>query len=155
VADEKLLRIYLNDHLAAATVATRLARRCLRSNRGTELGGALDELARDLADDRRTLEALMAAQGIRRNRAKQAAGVVAERLGLLKLNGRIVHYSPLSRVLELEGLGLLVAFNGSLWRTLGNDALAERAARNVERLERAASGARNTAFGDGPVGHCS
>jgi hypothetical protein len=152
LADEKLLRIYLNDHLAAATVATRLARRCLRSNRGTTLGRLLEELAGDLADDRRSLETLMVAQGVRRNRAKQAAAVVAERLGLLKLNGRIVHYSPLSRVLELEGLAGLAAFNGSLWRTLGNDALADRAARNVEKLERVTTEAAPTAFGDEPLG---
>jgi hypothetical protein len=150
MADAKLLRIYLNDHLATATAGARVAHRCRRSNRGTKLGGMLEELARDLDEDRRALEALMAERGIRRNRAKQAAGAVAERLGLLKLNGRIVHYSPLSRVLELEGLGLLVAFNHSLWRTLGDEPLAARAARNVERLDQAAAEAKTTAFGDGP-----
>ena len=149
MADAKLLRIYLNDHLAAATAAARLARRVLRSNRGTELGRLLEELARDLDDDRRSLETLMAERGIRRNRAKQAAGVVAERLGLLKLNGRLVHYSPLSRVLELEGLRLLVEFNGSLWRTLGNESLEARATRNAERIRAASAGATSTAFGDG------
>jgi hypothetical protein len=151
VADAKLLRIYLNDHLAAATIATRLARRCLRSNRGTELGRLLEDVAGDLEEDRRALEVFMAERGLRRNRAKQAAGVVAERLGLLKLNGRLVHYSPLSRVLELEGLALLVRFGGSLWRTVGDETLAERSAQNAERLEQATAEATTTAFGDGPA----
>jgi hypothetical protein len=75
---------------------------------------------------------------------------VGERLGLLKLNGRIVSYSPLSRVLELEGLGLLVAFNGSLWRTLGEAERAERSSRAVTELERFSAEAKRTAFGDGP-----
>ena len=67
-------------------------------------------------------------------------GRVAERLGRLKLNGRIVSYSPLSRLAELEGLGLLLAHNASLWRSLetigeeGAAGLAERAERHVEAL---------------------
>ena len=119
MADEKLLRIYLNDHLAAATVAPRLARRCLSLNRDGELGRLLERLAGELDDD--AAEALVASADFAATRSRSGAGVVGERLGLLKLNGRIVNYSPLSRVLELEGLGLLVAFNGSLWRTLGNE----------------------------------
>jgi hypothetical protein len=78
--------------------------------------------------------------------------VVAERLGLLKLNGRIVNYSPLSRVLELEGLGLLVAFNGSLWRTLGEPERAGRCSRDVADLARFCAEAKRTAFGDGTSG---
>lgn len=37
----RLLQIYLNDHLAGAVGGAELARRCLRSNRGTPLGALL------------------------------------------------------------------------------------------------------------------
>ncbi len=143
----RLLRIYLNDHLAGATAAAALARRAARSNRGSDLGALLERHASDLAAEKETLLVAMQALGVRRNRAKEAAGAVAERLGRLKLNGRIVHYSPLSRLVELEGLTALEAMNRGLWESLRAtpgvadripadlDLLAEEAARRPAELE--------------------
>ncbi len=101
-------------------------------------------MATELEDDRQAL----AAREFRRNPFKVGAAVVGERLGLLKLNGRIVNYSPLSRVLELEGLALLVAFNESLWHTLGEPDRAAARARNLTELEGFSTAAKRTAFGD-------
>jgi hypothetical protein len=49
---------------------------------------------------------------------KVAAAWTTEKLGRLKLNGRLTSYSPLSRVLELEGL--IMGVNGKLgmWQAL-------------------------------------
>jgi hypothetical protein len=62
----------------------------------------------------------------------------AERLGRLKLNGRLVRPSPLSVVTELEGCRLLLESTRALWSGLEHAAIgpgdaAERTAR-VERL---------------------
>jgi hypothetical protein len=140
VAEPKLLRIYLNDHLVTASAGAALARRALRSNRGTELGRFLEMLADDLADDLASIQRVMREHGFRPSAAKRTLGSVGERVGRLKLNGRIVSYSPLSRLAELEGLGLLLAHNASLWRSLeaiGVEeaaALAERDEAHVEAL---------------------
>ena len=118
MADGRLLGIYLNDHLALATVAARLARRMHKANTDTDLGRTLDRLAVELEEERGDVVHVIEALGHRRSRVKPAAAAVGERIGLLKLNGRLTSYSPLSRVLELEGLAALLGFNLSLWRTL-------------------------------------
>ena len=104
MAASKLLGIYLNDHLAAATIAVELAKRALRENRGTELGSFLESFVRELEEDRAQLERLLEHLGVPRSRCKRSAAVVLERVGRLKLNGRLTGYSDLSRLLELEGL---------------------------------------------------
>jgi len=71
-----------------------------------------------------------------------------EKLGRAKLNGRLTGYSPLSGVVEFEGLSLGVEGKQALWRTLRSlagedsrlsgtdfDALIERAQRQREQLE--------------------
>jgi hypothetical protein len=126
VPDGRLLAIYLNDHLAGATIGVRLAQRCLKRNRGTELGRFLEHLAGEIEEDRRTLEGVMARLGVKQSSAKRGAAVVAERLGLLKLNGQLTGYSPLSRVLELEGLTIGIEGKASLWRNLRAVGLGER-----------------------------
>jgi hypothetical protein len=56
--------------------------------------------------------------GVRVDRAKVMAGWIAEKLGRLKLNGRLLSYSPLSRLMELELLILGVTGKLALWRAL-------------------------------------
>lgn len=113
-----LLTIYLNDHLAGSVSGLELARRATDGNRGTELGDFLDGLAGELDQDRRELERIMEALGVRRDGAKVAAAWLAEKAGRLKPNGQLVGHSPLSGVLELEGLQAGVQGKLSLWRTL-------------------------------------
>jgi hypothetical protein len=153
VSDDKLLRIYLNDHLVAASAGAALARRAARSNQEDELGRLLTTLASDLADDLASLEDVMRERGLEPSRVKRSLGTIGERLGRLKLNGRIVSYSPLSRLVELEGLGLLLAHNASAWRSLETVGiaraapLAERAERHVEELRAARREAARVALG--------
>ncbi|HEX6713646.1 MAG TPA: hypothetical protein VF066_09675 [Thermoleophilaceae bacterium] len=114
----ELLPIYLNDHLAGASVGCELARRAAQQNAGTELGDYLDFFAADAEAHRAQLEDVMARLDVKRDQFKLGAGWLAEKLGRLKLNGRLLEYSPLSRVIELEGLTLGAHGRLQLWRTL-------------------------------------
>jgi hypothetical protein len=116
--DQKYLSIYLNDHLAGSTVGRDLAHRAAGSNSGSEYGAFLQGLAREIEEDRETLLALMRDLGVGTDRAKVAGAWAAEKLGRLKPNGHLLGYSPLSRVVELEGLLLGVRGKQALWRAL-------------------------------------
>jgi hypothetical protein len=114
----RLLGIYLNDHLAGATMGLELARRALNENRGSPYGLFLEDLTREIADDRTALLNLMRSLGIAPSRIKTAAGWMIEKVGRLKLNGQIRGYSPLSRLLELEGIASGVDAKLALWQSL-------------------------------------
>jgi hypothetical protein len=137
----KFLRIYLQDHLAGSTGGLELARRVRGANKGTPYGEALAKLADDIEADRRSLESIMEDLGFGADRAKNLGFWAAEKAGRLKLNGQLTGYSPLSRVVEIEGL--LTGVNGklSLWRTLtdiaesGTELDPDRIARLTERAE--------------------
>jgi hypothetical protein len=81
-----------------------------------------------------------------RDRLKPAGAWVAEKLGRLKTNGHLRGYSPLSRLIELEGLYVGISGKARLWGVLeaavsarvpGTDfaALAERADRQRTEVE--------------------
>ena len=136
----KLLHIYLNDHLAGSVAGSELARRCRDENRGTPLAEFLDDLVRQIEEDQLALEAIMDAVGAARNPAKLAAAWLAEKVGRLKLNGQLLQYSDLIRLLELEGLGLGIHGKMDLWRALiaVRDAYPPLADAPLEALERRA-----------------
>jgi hypothetical protein len=113
-----LLAIYLNDHLAGATAARELARRAAGRNQSTTYGPFLSELAEQIEEDRQALIDIMRALDAGVDRLKLSLGWGAEKLGRLKLNGRLLGYSPLSRLVELEGLSLGVRGKLALWRAL-------------------------------------
>jgi hypothetical protein len=158
--DGRLIAIYLNDHLAGSTGGVELARRTLGANRGTPFEAALERLATELDEDRATLMEVMGRLGVPRDPLKVWAAWTAEKLGRAKLNGRIAGYSPYSRVLELEVLGLGVEGKRALWRALervaGEDArltgvdltaLARRAEAQRRLIERERLRAAEIAFG--------
>jgi hypothetical protein len=142
-----LLAIYLNDHLAGSTAGVELARRLRGSNEGDpEFGPALAEICTEVEADREVLKAAMDQRGVGQSKVKPLAAVLGERLGRLKLNGRLRGYSPLSRLDELELLQIGVAGKRRLWRALEHThasdlpdlelgALAERATEQLRRLE--------------------
>ena len=147
--DRRLLATYLNDHLAGATAGRELVRRSAGANRGNTYGAVLAELAGEIESDRHQLEALMRGLDIGVDRLKVAGGWLGEKLGRLKPNGRLLGYSPLSRLVELEVLSLAVQGKLSLWRSLRAvadedptlaaadfDRLIERAQRQLRTLGR-------------------
>jgi hypothetical protein len=143
----ELLAIYLNDHLVGATAGVELARRLRASNEDDpEFGPALAEVCAEIEADRETLKTVMNRFGVGQGKLKPLAAVLGERLGRLKLNGRLWGYSPLSRLEELELLQAGVVGKRRLWRALEHShagdlpgfdlgALAERATEQLRRLE--------------------
>ena len=117
-ADQKHISIYLNDHLAGATVGRNLAKRTLSSNRDTQFEPFLERLSKEIGEDRQTLVEIMGALGVGEDRVKKAAAFAGERAGRLKLNGSLFGYSPLSRLVEFEGLLVGVTGKLAMWRAL-------------------------------------
>ncbi|OHV35023.1 MULTISPECIES: hypothetical protein [Pseudofrankia] len=124
LAGEHLLGIYLNDHLAGSTAGLRLARRLAGTpHQQLPIGAELWSIAEEIDEDRSVLIALMEQFGAPRRRYKITAGLLAELVGRLKLNGRLLTRSPLSTMIELETLQLGVEGKRLVWATLR--ALAE------------------------------
>jgi hypothetical protein len=116
--NRKLLGIYLNDHLAGSVVGTRLVRRIAKHNEGNQYGAEASRLAGEIEQDKATLEALMERLDVRKKKLRLAAAAVGETAGRLKPNGRMVGYSPLSRVIELEALTIGITGKLELWQSL-------------------------------------
>jgi hypothetical protein len=115
---ERYLGIYLRDHLAVVQMAIALVRRTLRQNRDNAVGQLLAPLHLELLEDRALLREIGHEVGVRPSALKMFGALMGERLGRLKLNGRLRGYSPLSRVVELESLANLCAARESMWRVL-------------------------------------
>jgi hypothetical protein len=113
-----LRRIYLDDHWAAAGAGVRLARRLASANVDTPWHPTLNRIVAEIEQDERVLRAMREAQAGGGFSIKRVLATTAERVGRLKLNGRLVGYSPLSRVFELEGLMSGVQAKQCLWRAI-------------------------------------
>lgn len=159
---ERLLEIYLADHAAAATAGAALARRAARNNATNEHGEFLHRLSAAIEEDRRSLQQIIAQLGFHESRSKEAVAWLAEKVGRLKLNGRVREYSPLSRVLELEALSVGVAGKLALWEALNAhsgaarrlsgadlEVLADRARQQRDEIEKHRLQAARKAFGPG------
>ena len=146
--DDRYLAIYLNDHLAGATGGRQLVKRAASSNAGTPYGEFLSELEHEIAEDLASLERIMDRLEVGKDPLKQVAAFGAEMLGRLKLNGQLIGYSPLSRLVELEVLALGIEGKLALWHALRQiapaderldeeelDVLIQRAGRQREDLE--------------------
>ncbi|MFE9438871.1 hypothetical protein ACFYO2_07680 [Streptomyces sp. NPDC006602] len=167
--DRNLLGIYLNDHLAGATLGVDRARTLAdaESERDPALADAVRPIAEEIAEDRAELLKIMRRLEVPVRRYKIVAGRLAERAGRLKANGRLVSRSPLSPMLELELLRLGVEGKAAGWRTLRRladadtrldpgqlDNLLERAHRQLDTLEQLRLRQVSTTFqesGDRPV----
>ncbi|MFG2486088.1 MULTISPECIES: hypothetical protein [Streptomyces] len=116
---ERLLTIYLNDHLAGAGGGVCLIRRMARVHRGTPAGPPLAELAEEIAQDRESLREIMTALDVPARWPRMVMGRLAEKVGRVKLNGRLLRRSPLSDVLEMEAMRIGVEGKALLWQSLG------------------------------------
>lgn len=104
-----LLSSYLNDHLATATASVALFERTTENFRDTPWETELRFLTEDVTADRGAWLSAMEALEVVPSRAKQVVGIVGERLGRFKPNGSLFHRTPMTDLVELEGLRLAVA----------------------------------------------
>jgi len=161
VVDRELLGIYLDDHHAGSVGGLELAKRAASNNPHGALGGFLAELIGDLQNDQAALRQLMDELGVRWKTPKAAVSWLSEKAARLKPNGRVAGYSPLSRVVDLEGLIAGSRARASLFRTLASvlsadqretytlEQRAERAIVHVEALDHFRTAASAEAFLEG------
>lgn len=115
---DQLLAVYLNDHLAGATVGVELSHRIARQHAGDPLGDDMAHLAAQIRQDREVLLQIMRDLRMPVRRYKVCQAWLGEKAARMKLNGRVVRRSPLSTLIELETLQLGVQGKLLLWRTL-------------------------------------
>jgi hypothetical protein len=137
---DDLLAIYLNDHLTGATGGVELFRRAA-SNIGGAHGEELARLRDEVEQDRESLLSVMRRLGVRENKPMAALAWVGEKAARLKPNGYLVRRSPLSDVIEIEGLrvgvhGKLCGFQVLRAATVGDDRVpTEEVETLIERAE--------------------
>ena len=140
------LATYLNDHLAGSTTGRELAKRALSNNRDTQFEATLEWLVGQIVEDREALLEIMRAVGARQDHLKRLAAFAIERVGRLKPNNSLLSYSPLSRLVEFEGLLIGVTGKQAGWRALQQledarladidlELLVQRATEQRERIE--------------------
>lgn len=116
--NSRFLRSYLGDHIAVAAAVGGLARRMATAARWEEHQKQLGRLVEVLAEDERDLQLVLTERGIRPVRARALLARSAELPGRLKANGRLVRSSPLTPLVELDGLRLGVAACMVPWHAL-------------------------------------
>ncbi len=122
----KSLGIYLDDHSAIMQGELELIARCCRSQQAGPLREFLGQLEREVIAQQTIVKDVKTRIGIHsrwEGQLKSGAAWIAEKVGRLKLNGSLLSYSPLSRVVELESLSVAACERVALWNTL--DALAD------------------------------
>lgn len=119
---DRLLRIYMTDQLALGVLWREIARRARNSSNGTPEGAALERVATQIGEDVAMFEQMMRRLGFSTRTPKAMLAVVAERVGRLKLNGRILRRSPLSRFEELDFLVMGIDGKVVLWQNLRDGA---------------------------------
>jgi hypothetical protein len=162
MAPRRLLAIYLQDHYAGASAGLALARRAQRENANSSYGDELAGVVAAIESDREQLARIMKSLGVKSDPVKVILARVAERVGRLKPNGRLISYSPLSRLIELEALVIGITGKLALWRTLRDaaggaqplranlDSLIASAEAQRDVVERLRLRAARDAFGEEP-----
>jgi hypothetical protein len=142
--ENRFLDHYLGDHYAGGGGGLALARRIAGQNKDNDYGAEMKRIANEIEEDRETLGAVMDQFGVGRPKVRTIAARSGELLGRLKPNGTLISYSPLSRVIELEGMIMGVTGKLELWRSLlaieATDARLDRTV--LEGLERRAEDQR-------------
>jgi hypothetical protein len=115
---EKATGVYLNDHLAGATLGADLARRLRDWTVDSVHAATMRELAAEIEEDKETLVAIMGRLDVAPNPVKQATTWLGEKLSRVKLSGLGSGDEPTGLFLALETLGLGIEGKACLWRIL-------------------------------------
>ncbi len=161
----EMLSTYLDDHRAGAAGGRSLVRRMANENSDTGWAEKLATLADEIEADVRTLDEVRRSLGVRGGLAKRGLARLAAEAGRLKLNRRLVGYSPLSRVLEAEAMMAGVTARKCLWSAMQGRgevgdhtarfdfaALEKKAVEHIELLTEFHTESAKTAF-TGAHGH--
>jgi hypothetical protein len=114
---DDLLETYLNDHLAGATAAVHLLRRCRSHHAEGALGPFFADLLEEIEHDREILRGLFTRIDGDASPAKQAAGWLAEEGSRAKL--RDLAPDTLDFLEALDGLSAGIEGKRALWTALG------------------------------------
>lgn len=146
MTSKELLGTYLNDHFSGASAGSELAQKISSENAGNTYGSFLSDLAREIEQDRSTLEDLISRLGIEKNPVKEAAGWVMEKFSRVKLSEAVTGDADLKRLLEFETLSLGVEGKLAMWRTLREvrDSYPELADVDLDSLAKRAETQRAT-----------
>lgn len=156
--DRYLFGLYLSDHFTGATAGLKRIERMVEAYQDTPFHGELAETAEQIRAERELLRSLLDSLGVPRRRHRQAGAWVVERVGRLKLNGRLVERSPMTAVLEAELMRSAILGKIGGWQTLGEHAedlgldaaqlaeLIETAQHQIAMLDRFHEYARSRAF---------
>ena len=128
------------------------------------MGRYLAAFIPELRHDQSILESVMGTLELKKDPLKTRTAWVSEKLARLKLNGSLLRYSPLSRLVELEALCIATEGRLSLWRTLARlsakdtrlagfdfEALVARGEAQQQALQHLRARASDVAFADEPV----
>ena len=116
---DRLLGIYMTDHLALGVFALQLARRAQHASRDADLAATLGRVAEHgIAQDIALYKQMMQRLGFTRRSPKIMLAIAAERVGRAKLNGRLRRRSPLSSFEELDFLIMAIENKIMLWENL-------------------------------------
>jgi hypothetical protein len=142
------LGVYLNDHLGGSEAGVETAEKLRSRNEGTPFGAVMTQLVLEIKEDRATLENLMDRLGIERNPGKLTAGRGIEKLSRLRTSKTLTGSAELSRLMDIEALGLGIEGKYAMWRELREiaeldqrlastdlEALADRARQQRDTLE--------------------
>ncbi|HEX8159813.1 MAG TPA: hypothetical protein VF526_20730 [Solirubrobacteraceae bacterium] len=121
-ASDRFLRIYMSDQLALGVLWRELARRAEAGSDATAVRAALHRVATAIAEDVAVFEQIMRRLGFSTRTPKVPLAVIAERLGRLKPNGRLIRRSPLSGFVELDMLIMGIDGKVVLWQNLRDGA---------------------------------
>jgi len=156
---QKQIDVYLNDHLAGATLGRDLARLIEARSPSTPLAGLMHTLAPQIEEDRMTLLELMARMQTSRSLLKQASGWIAEKAARVKFRRLASGEHEIGTLMAVESLTLGVWGKLGLWKALSQQSerypvlqefelgqLAERAESQYELLEQERLAASRRAF---------
>lgn len=116
--DRELLELYLSDHLSGATAGTARMARMADDFVDTPVFPQLSALAEELRWERSFLRQLIQDLNLRQLPYRQVVAGAAERFGRLKGNGRAIHRSPMTMLLETELMRSAVAGKRGGWQVL-------------------------------------
>jgi hypothetical protein len=133
--NDRLLSIYLHDHLAGAAGGVELVRRAAKEQADSPVGPGLARLAEDVEQDREALRKLLTDLGMSDHAVHETFTWLAEKASRLKPNGQLIGRSPLTSLIELETIRIALEGKRAGWVSLR--LLADHDARlDAELLDR-------------------